>query len=188
MPALAIRDDLSVSELRRLARHEPDRRAAMRLLAIANALDGTVPGGSRPAGRDGAPGAARCGGALQCRRAGWAARPAEVGPARGADARSAGGAQSLDPAWARSGAGRGECLAGRGHLRSRRESLRRALQRLGHEPPAPAAWSVAPEDPAAAPQQRVRPPRPPSKKAAWAEARRHRQGPSGPAAATVVRG
>jgi transposase len=40
MPALAIRDDLSVADLRRLARHEPDRRAAMRLLAIANALDG----------------------------------------------------------------------------------------------------------------------------------------------------
>jgi transposase len=40
MPALAIRQDRSAEELRRLARHEPDRRAAMRLLAIANALDG----------------------------------------------------------------------------------------------------------------------------------------------------
>ena len=40
MPALAIRQDLSADELRRLARCEPDRRAAMRLLAIANALDG----------------------------------------------------------------------------------------------------------------------------------------------------
>jgi transposase len=40
MPALAIRRDRSAGELRRLARHEPDRRAAMRLLAIANALDG----------------------------------------------------------------------------------------------------------------------------------------------------
>jgi transposase len=40
MPALAIRQDLSAEELRRLARREPDRRAAMRLLAIANALDG----------------------------------------------------------------------------------------------------------------------------------------------------
>jgi transposase len=40
MPALAIRQDLSAAELRRLARCEPDRRAAMRLLAIANALDG----------------------------------------------------------------------------------------------------------------------------------------------------
>src|ERR687890_2675757 len=40
MPALAIRQDRSADELRRLARHEPDRRAAMRLIAIANALDG----------------------------------------------------------------------------------------------------------------------------------------------------
>ena len=36
MPALAIHRDLSAEELRRLARREPDRRAAMRLLAIAN--------------------------------------------------------------------------------------------------------------------------------------------------------
>jgi putative transposase len=40
MPALAIREDLSATELRRLARFEPDRRATMRLLAIANALEG----------------------------------------------------------------------------------------------------------------------------------------------------
>src|SRR3954471_10721218 len=40
MPALAIRQDLSATKLRRLSRHEPDRRAAMRLLAIAHALDG----------------------------------------------------------------------------------------------------------------------------------------------------
>ena len=40
MPARAIRQDLSATELRRLARHEPDRRAAMRPLAIAHALDG----------------------------------------------------------------------------------------------------------------------------------------------------
>ena len=40
MPALAICQDRPADELRRLARHEPDRRAAMRLLAIANALDG----------------------------------------------------------------------------------------------------------------------------------------------------
>ncbi len=40
MPALSIRQDLSAEELRRSARREPDRRAAMRLLAIANALDG----------------------------------------------------------------------------------------------------------------------------------------------------
>jgi transposase len=40
MPALAIREDLTATALRRLARSEPDRRAAMRLLAIAHALEG----------------------------------------------------------------------------------------------------------------------------------------------------
>jgi hypothetical protein len=37
MPAPAIREELPATELRRLARFEPDRRAGMRLLAIANA-------------------------------------------------------------------------------------------------------------------------------------------------------
>jgi hypothetical protein len=40
MPALAIRRDLPAAELRRLGRRELDRRAAIRLLAIANALEG----------------------------------------------------------------------------------------------------------------------------------------------------
>jgi hypothetical protein len=39
MPALTIRQDLPPRELRRLARFEPDRRASMRMLAIANALE-----------------------------------------------------------------------------------------------------------------------------------------------------
>lgn len=38
--ALRIRDDLSAEELRRLARREKGRRPAMRMLAIASALDG----------------------------------------------------------------------------------------------------------------------------------------------------
>jgi transposase len=38
--ALAIRDDLTAAALRRHARFEPNRRAALRMLAIANALDG----------------------------------------------------------------------------------------------------------------------------------------------------
>src|SRR3954470_14167409 len=38
--ALAIRDDLIPEVLRRYARHEPNRRAALRMLAIANALEG----------------------------------------------------------------------------------------------------------------------------------------------------
>ena len=37
---LAIRDDLSAAELRRLARREPDRMAAARMQAIAGALEG----------------------------------------------------------------------------------------------------------------------------------------------------
>lgn len=38
--ALAIRDDLTPEVLRRYARHEPNRRAALRMLAIANAVEG----------------------------------------------------------------------------------------------------------------------------------------------------
>jgi len=38
--ALTIRDDVTPEALRRKARHEPDRRAALRMLAIANALEG----------------------------------------------------------------------------------------------------------------------------------------------------
>ena len=39
--ALPIRDDLTPAALRRHARHEPNRRAALRMLAVANALEGT---------------------------------------------------------------------------------------------------------------------------------------------------
>ena len=38
--ALTIRDELTPDALRRRARHEPSRRAALRMLAIANALEG----------------------------------------------------------------------------------------------------------------------------------------------------
>lgn len=38
--ALPIRDELTPEALRRQARHEPNRRAALRMLAIANALEG----------------------------------------------------------------------------------------------------------------------------------------------------
>ena len=38
--ALAIRADLTAAALRRHARFEPNRRAALRMLALANALDG----------------------------------------------------------------------------------------------------------------------------------------------------
>jgi hypothetical protein len=99
MPALAIRQDLPAAELRRLARQEPDRRAAMRLLAIAHALDGfsraeaaRLAGMERQALRDAVlrynaegPG-------------GRPARPAPLGPAGGPDAGAAGGAQGLGAA------------------------------------------------------------------------------------------
>lgn len=39
---LVIRDDVPAAELRRLARREPSRAAAARLLAVANALEGTT--------------------------------------------------------------------------------------------------------------------------------------------------
>ena len=53
MPALAICQDLPATELRRRARHEPDRRAAMRLLAIAGALEGlSRAGAARLAGME----------------------------------------------------------------------------------------------------------------------------------------
>ena len=38
--ALPIRDDLTPEALRRRARHEPSRRTALRMLAVANALEG----------------------------------------------------------------------------------------------------------------------------------------------------
>ena len=38
--SLPIRDELTAVALRRHARHEPNRRAALRMLAIANALEG----------------------------------------------------------------------------------------------------------------------------------------------------
>jgi transposase len=38
--ALTIRDDLTPAALRRRARHEPNRRAALRMLAVASALEG----------------------------------------------------------------------------------------------------------------------------------------------------
>jgi transposase len=40
MRGLAIRDDMSAAELRQYARTSPDRRAGMRALAIAHAMDG----------------------------------------------------------------------------------------------------------------------------------------------------
>jgi hypothetical protein len=43
--ALPIRDELTPEALRRHARHEPNRRAALRMLAIANSLPSGSTGG-----------------------------------------------------------------------------------------------------------------------------------------------
>jgi hypothetical protein len=43
--ALMIRDVLPPAALRRHARHEPNRRAALRMLAIANSLPSGLTGG-----------------------------------------------------------------------------------------------------------------------------------------------
>ena len=51
--ALAIRDDLTPEALRRHARREPNRRAALRMLAIASALEGmSRAGAARLAGME----------------------------------------------------------------------------------------------------------------------------------------
>ena len=126
MAALAIRQDLSPSELRRLARFEPDRRASMRLLAIANALEGM----SRAE-------AARLAGMER-----QALRDAVI-------RYNAQGPDDLHdrPRW-------GERLAAGRHLRSCRAGLWRAHQRVGDVAAAQAAGAVAPEGAApASPKQ-----------------------------------
>jgi transposase len=51
--ALPIRDDLTPEALRRRARHEPNRRTALRMLAVANALEGmSRAGAARLAGME----------------------------------------------------------------------------------------------------------------------------------------
>src|SRR5215203_383398 len=121
MPALAIREDLTATALRRLARCEPDRRAAMRLLAIAHPLEGL----SR---------------AEAARLAGM-----ERQALRDAVLRyNAEGVEGLHER-PRPGARRGERLAGGRHPRPCRGGLRRALQRVGHGAALEAAGSLAPE-------------------------------------------
>lgn len=114
MPALAIRQDLSADGLRRLARREPDRRAAMRLLAIANALEGLaraeaarLAGMERQALRD----------AVLRYNAEGPPRPPPLGAAGGADARATGVTEGVGAARAEPGAGRGERVAAGRHLR-----------------------------------------------------------------------
>src|SRR5215204_4052012 len=79
--ALAIRRDLlSADDLRTLARRERNRRTATRMLAIANALDGmSRTQAARLVGLE-RQAFARCGAALQRRRAHRPARSPEARP------------------------------------------------------------------------------------------------------------
>ena len=159
MPALVIRQDLPATELRRLARREPDRRAAMRLLAIAHALDGfsraeaaRLAGMERQALRD----------AVRRHNAegpdGLHDRPRSGRP----EGLTPGQQQAALKAWVGAprpgpGAGQGERVAPGRYLRPCRAGLRRALQRMGHVAAAAPAWALAPENQAAAsPGQRGR--------------------------------
>ncbi len=141
MPALAIRRDLPAAELRRLARREPNHRAAMRLLAIASALEGLsraeaarLAGMERQALRDAvirynADGPS---GLHDRPRSG---RPEGLTPGQQASLR-AWVLRGPDPAGA--GRGRGRRVALGRRLRPCRGGLRRALQRVGHVVPAQA--------------------------------------------------
>lgn len=152
MPALAIHRDLSAEELRRLARREPDRRAAMRLLAIANALEGLsraeaarLAGMERQALRDAVPryNAEGPGGLHDRPRSG---RPEGLTP----------GQQASLKAWVLRGPnlerdGVSAWRAAGRHLRPCRGGLWRPLQRLGHVVPAQEARPLAPEGETLAP-------------------------------------
>jgi transposase len=162
MPALAIRRDLSPSELRRLAPFELDRRASMRLLAIANALEGMsradaarLAGMERQALRDAVlrynaegpeglhdrPRSGRPEGLSEGQQAALKAWVLPTPRCR----------QRGDPeARPQPGAGRGERLAAGRHLRSCREGLWRALQRMGHVAPPKASGAIASEGAATA--------------------------------------
>ena len=157
MPALAIRQDLPPSELRRLARFELDRRASMRLLAVANALEGMsraeaarLAGMERQALRDavirynaegpeGLHDRPRSGRPEGLNEGQQAALKAWVLPTPRC-------LQRGDPeAWSRPGTRWGERLAAHRHRRSRRAGLRRALQRVGHVAAAQAPGALVSE-------------------------------------------
>jgi Winged helix-turn helix len=171
MPALVIHQDLPAAALRRLARHEPDRRAAMRLLAIAHALDGfsraeaaRLAGMERQALRDAVLryNAEGPGGLHDRPRSG---RPEGLTPGQQAALKAPPPAPAGVPfrsridrlltidgaARPRPGARQGERLAPGRHLRSCRTDLRRALQRVGHVAAAAPARPLVAEGATASP-------------------------------------
>ena len=187
MPALAIRQDLSADGLRRLARREPDRRAAMRLLAIANALGGSsraeaarLAGMERQALRDAVVryNAEGLDGLHDRPRSG---RPEALSPGqqaalkawvlRGPDPERDGvSAWQLVDICARAGKAYGVRYSGWG--------MSRLLKRLGLS-----RQKARPRHPRGSAAERAA-----LEKWAWAEARRDRRRPSEPAAAALVRG
>ena len=188
MPALAIRQDLPADELRRLARREPDRRAAMRLLAIANALDGF----SRAE-------AARLAGMERQALRDAVVRYNAEGPDGLHDRPRSGRPEALTPgqqaalkAWVlrgpEPGAGRGERLAPGRRLRPCRAGLRRALQRLGHVAPAAGGSGSRARRPDLGTRRAARPSGPRSKKELGSKLADIAASPSGRAAAALVRG
>jgi transposase len=187
MPALAICQDLPAAELRSLARHEPDRRAAMRLLAVAHALDGfsraeaaRLAGMERQALRDAV---------LRCNAEGpsglhdrpRSGRPEGLTP----------GQQAALKAWVRRGPNpeRDKVSAWRlvdicAHaeqaygVRYSEWGMSRLLKRLGLS-----RQKARPLHPQGSATERAA-----FEKGAWVEARRDRRRPSGPAATALVRG
>ena len=185
MPALAIRQDLPAAELRRLSRREPDRRAAMRLLAIANALDGLsraeaarLAGMERQALRDAVIryNAEGLGGLRDRPRSG---RPERLTPGRQA-ALKAWVLRGPDPE--RDGVSAWRLVDIRAHaeeaygVRYSGWGMSRLLRRLG-----PSRQKARPRHPGGSAAERAA-----FKKGAWIEARGDRRGaPGGPPAALV---
>jgi hypothetical protein len=112
MSALVIRDDISSTELRRLARRENDGRVSARLIAIANALDGMDrANAARLAGMDRQ--TLRLGAPLQRRRHRRAVQPTEARAHAQAERGSDGEPEGDCTGWSRSGSGPGRALADR---------------------------------------------------------------------------
>jgi hypothetical protein len=152
MAALAIRQDYEPADLRRRAAREGDRRAALRLLAIANALEG-VPRAE----------AARLAGMERQALRDAVLRFNAEGPEGLHDRRRPGRRERLSagqqaalkaPILRGPRPVRGQRLSPGGPVRARRAGLWGALQRLGPFGAAQAARPLTPEDPPLAPQGR----------------------------------
>ena len=187
MPALAIRQDRSAAELRRLARREPDRRAAMRLLAIANALEGLsraeaarLAGMERQALRD-AVIRYNAGGPSGLRDRPRSGRPEALTPGRQA-ALKAWVLRGPDPE--RDGVSAWRVVDVRDHaeeaygVRYSEWGMARLLKRLGLS-----RQKTRPRHPQGDPAARAA-----FKKGAWVEARRDRRGAPGGEGPALVRG